>query len=138
MLSRSLMTLAVAGVLFAPVAHAGSIPIGYVSFDVTGPGLAQFDINNETGVNSSPFPDETFPVTTSVSLSNLSLDIQYSSGPDLVFGPSSGYFTLSADGISWTGTALSTSVDQSSDGLLGSVDAILTGTFDTTSLNLND
>jgi hypothetical protein len=132
------MTLAVAGVLFAPVAHAGSIPIGYVSFDVTGPGLAQFDINNETGVNSSPFPDETFPVTTSVSLSNLSLDIQYSSGPDLVFGPSSGYFTLSADGISWTGTALSTSVDQSSDGLLGSVDAILTGTFDTTSLNLND
>jgi hypothetical protein len=74
------LALSLTGALIAPVAVAAPVPMGYVSFDVTGLGVAQIDINNETGVNSSL--DPTFPVITSVSLSNLSLDVQFASGPD--------------------------------------------------------
>lgn len=119
--------------LFAPRAFAAPVPIGYVSYDVTGLNVAEFDINNETGVNSSG--DATFPVSTSVSLSSLSLDVMFASGPDEVYGPS--YFTLSPDGISWSGNPLSTLSGQPS-GLAGAVSAVLTGTFDTTALTLFD
>jgi hypothetical protein len=131
------LALCVAGALLAPAAFADE-PMGFVSFDVTGLNVAEFDVFNETGVNSSPFPDPSFPVSTSVSLSNLNLDIKYASGPDLVFGPVSGYFSLDIDGISLDGTPLSTLSDQFSDGLAGAVSATLTGTFSTTSLTLND
>lgn len=133
--NKVLCTLAVSltGAILAPVAVAAPVPMGYVSFDVTGLGVAQIDINNETGVNSSL--DPTFPVVTSVSLSNLSLDVQFASGPDEIYGPS--YFTLSGDGISWEGAPLSTGIAQP-NGLSGAVDAILTGTFDTTALTLFD
>ncbi|MGP8271048.1 MAG: PEP-CTERM sorting domain-containing protein [Terracidiphilus sp.] len=129
----SALALGLAGVLVVPAAFASSIPVGYVSYDVTGTGVAQFDINNETGVNSSG--DPTFPVTTSVSLSSLSLDVKFASGPDEIFGPS--YFTLSGDGISWTGNALSTGIGQPS-GLNGAISATLTGDFSTTSFTLFD
>jgi hypothetical protein len=129
----SALALSLAGVLVVPAAFASSIPVGYVSYDVTGTGVAQFDINNETGVNSSG--DATFPVTTSVSLSSLSLDVHFASGPDEIFGPS--YFTLSPDGISWMGTALSTGIGQPS-GLDGAISATLTGDFSTTSFTLFD
>jgi len=127
------MALSLTGALFAPVAVAAPVAMGYVSYDVTGLGVAQFDITNETGPNSSL--DPTFPVTTSVDLSNLSLDVQFATGPDEIYGPS--YFTLSGDGLSWEGTPLSTGIAQP-NGLSGAVDAILTGTFDETSLTLYD
>ena len=87
----SALALGLAAALVGPAAFASAIPVGYISYDVTGTGVAQFDINNETGVNSSG--DSTFPVTTSVSLSDLSLDVKFASGPDEIFGSS--YFTLS-------------------------------------------
>jgi hypothetical protein len=121
------------GALVTHAAFATPIAMGYVSYDVTGLNVAQFDINNETGPNSSG--DPTFPVTTSVSLSDLSLDVMFASGSDEVYGPS--YFTLSADGISWTGTPLSTLSGQP-NGLAGATSAVLTGIFDTTSLTLYD
>jgi hypothetical protein len=76
----SALALGLAAALVGPAAFASAIPVGYISYDVTGTGVAQFDINNETGVNSSG--DSTFPVTTSVSLSDLSLDVKFASGPD--------------------------------------------------------
>jgi hypothetical protein len=127
------MALSLTGALIAPVAVAAPVAIGYVSYDVTGLGVAQFDITNQTGPNSSL--DPTFPVITSVDLSSLSLDVQFASGPDEIFGPS--YFTLSGDGLSWEGTPLSTGIAQP-NGLSGAVDAILTGTFNETSLTLFD
>lgn len=113
----------------ASTSFADSIPIGFVSYDVTGTGTAQFDVNNETGVNSTG--DATFPVTSPVSLSDLSLLVSFASGPDEIFGSS--YFTVNADGISWTGNPLSTGIAQPG-GLAGAVSATLTGTFDTTTL----
>jgi hypothetical protein len=138
--SRNFCTIAscLAAILLAPTAFASSVPIGYISLDTTGANIAAFDIVNETGGNSSVFPDTTFPVTTSVSLSNLNLDIKYSSAPDLVFGPASGYFVLSLDGISFDGTPLSETVDQNSNGIFGAVSATLTGNLSTTHLTLND
>jgi hypothetical protein len=118
----------------ASAAYANSIPIGFVIYDVTGTNVAQFDINNQTGPNSTG--DATFPVSTSVSLSSLSLDVKFASGPDEIFGSS--YFTLNGDGISWMGTALSTVVDQTQNGLAGATSATLTGSFDTTTFLLFD
>jgi hypothetical protein len=118
-----LLPLVLAVGLFAAAASADQIPIGFISFDVTGLNTAQFDITNETGPNSTVFPDTSFPVTTSVSLSNLVLTV------DGVTQPST-YFTLSGDGLSWDGSPLST--------LTAITSATLTGTFSTTSLTLND
>src|SRR5947208_1663249 len=94
-----LATLSVAG-------SATQIPLGYISFDVTGTNVAEFDIVNLTGPNSSAPGDPSFPVTTAVSLSNLSLTVNYLGGGSHVFGSS--YFTLDADGLSFDGHALST------------------------------
>jgi hypothetical protein len=124
--------LSLALAAFATAAYADSIPVGFVSYDVTGTNVAQFDINNQTGPNSTG--DATFPVSTSVSLSSLSLDVKFSSGPDAIFGSS--YFTLNADGISWMGNQLSTIVDQTQNGLAGAISATLTGSFDTTTFLL--
>ena len=130
----SLVTAAIFA-LRVPAAHADTVAIGYVSYDVTTPpGAAQFDINNLTGPNEAFFAPD-FPVATSVSLSNLSLDVSFASGPDEVFGSS--YFTLSADGLSFTGNPLSTGIGQP-NGLAGAISATLTGTFDTTALTLYD
>ena len=124
-----------AAMLLAPAtaSYADTYPVGYVSYDVTGTGVAQFDITNLTGPNSSG--DATFPVTTSLSFTDLSLDVSFASGPDEVFTGS--YFTLNSDGLSWDGTALSTLSGQPS-GLAGAISATLTGTFGTTYLTLYD
>jgi len=124
-----------AAMLLAPAtaSYADTYPVGYVSYDVTGTGVAQFDITNLTGPNSSG--DATFPVTTSLSFTDLSLDVSFASGPDEVFTGS--YFTLNSDGLSWDGTALSTLSGQPS-GLAGAISATLTGTFGTTVLTLYD
>ena len=117
----------------AAASYADTVPVGYVSYDVVGTGVAEFDITNLTGPNSSG--DATFPVTTSLSLSSLSLDVSFASGPDEIFGSS--YFTLNADGLSWDGTVLSTLSGQPS-GLAGAISATLTGVFDSTDLTLYD
>src|SRR5690348_10707781 len=77
---------------------SASIPIGYISWDVGIPAsTGTFDIINQTGLNSSVFPDTTWPVTTPVSLSSLSLHVDFSNGTSTTFGSS--YFTLAADGF---------------------------------------
>ena len=77
------------------------IPVGFISYDVTGANVAQFDIVNSTGPNSSSFPDTTFPIVTPLSLTDLTLTIGYAGGGSLVLGPS--YFTLDSDGLSLDG-----------------------------------
>lgn len=118
--------------LFSVAASAEEIPVGYVSYDVTTPGSsAQFDITNETGPNSSPFPDPSFPITTSVNLSSLSLTVDFSNGSTVTEGSS--YFTLNADGLSYSGNPI---------GIGGTnpqpTSATLTGSFSPTTITLND
>ena len=127
--------LSLAGVLLVPAANATDIPVGYVSYDITGTNIAQIDIVNQTGPNSSTFPDTTFPVTNSVSLSSLSLTVDYLGGFSTVFGSS--YFTLNADGLSFDGGPLSI-LNGPPSGLFEAIDAVLTGSFSTTSFQLND
>ncbi len=117
--------------LLSAVAVASSVPIGTLNFDLTGlPGTATIDIANQTGPNSSTFPITDFPVSTSVSLSNLSLTLDFSDGTTQAFGPASGYFTLAGDGLSFDGSTISISTPVT--------EVILTGNLDTTSLTLND
>jgi len=113
--------------------HAAyAVPIGFISWDVTSPGsTGEFDITNQTGPNSSLFPDPTWPVSTAVNLSNLSLTVDFTSGPSVVFGSS--YFTLGPDGLSFDGNTIA----------IGGAnplptDATLTGMFNPTALALND
>jgi len=47
------------------------IPVGFISYDVTGANVAQVDIVNFTGANASTFPDTTFPISTPLSLALL-------------------------------------------------------------------
>src|SRR5579863_3139874 len=113
--------------LFSAMAIAGSVPVGILSYDVTGLNTFQFDITNQTGPNSSLFPDGTWPVTNTVSLSSLSLNVNLLGGGTETFGSS--YFTLNSDGISFVGNPLSTFTFIAS--------ATLTGKFSTTTFNLN-
>jgi rhamnogalacturonan endolyase len=140
MLGRFLAaTFAVASLSFA--AHADDIPlgtpipVGFISYDVTGTNVAQFDIVNFTGANASTPPDMTFPITTPVPLSDLSLTIDFADGSSQVFGSS--YFTLDADGLSFDGEQLST-LSGPPTGLFGATDAVLTGVFDASEVTLND
>lgn len=131
-----LLALPLAGWIANPVAAAADIPLGYISYDLTTPpGEAEFDIFNQTGPNSSVFPDTTWPVSTSVTLSNLTLTVMYSGGGTHTFTP--GYFTVQPDGLSLDGTPLSTAANPPA-GLAGAIGATLTGTFDETALTLND
>ncbi len=115
----------------AALAFSGNVNVGYVSFDLTfAPNVGQFDITNETGPNSTLAPDTTFPVTNPVSLSALSLVVNFKSGPSATFGSS--YFTLNADGLSFDGNP---SFNIASDPVTS---AVLTGTFATTAFTLNN
>src|ERR1039457_4931661 len=100
----------------------------FVSYDFIGGGLAQFDIADQTGPNSSIFPDQTWPVSNSISLGSLSLTVFYTGGGQFTYG--SGYFTLEPDGLSWAGPQVPDSTLFSS--------ATLTGTFNPTLFDLND
>lgn len=111
---------------------ADAIPIGYVSWDVTFPGNAgQFDVVNQTGPNASIFPDTTFPVTTTVALSNLSLLVDFSDGSATTYG--SPYFTQNADGISFDGSPIPIGGNNAQP-----TEAILTGSFSPLTITLND
>lgn len=119
--------------LLCTAAYATDVNVGFVSFDVSfPPNVGAFDISNLTGTNSSPAPATDFPITTAVSLSNLDLVVTFVGGSTETFGPGSKYFTLSPDGISFDGTA---SFNISTAPVMS---AVLTGTFGTTSLTLND
>ena len=111
------------------------IPVGFLSYDVTGADVAQFDIVNFTGANASTFPDMTFPVSTPLSLTNLSLTVNYLGGQSLDLGSS--YFTLDSDGLSLDGKQLST-LSGPPTGLFDATSAVLTGLFSTQNLPLND
>lgn len=120
----------------ATTAHATTTySVGYISYDVTSPGFAEFDITNETGSNASTLPDTTFPISTALSLTGLSLAVDFASGPAESFGAS--YFTLAPDGLSFNGTSESTLAGQPS-GFEGADSATLKGTFSTTSISLTD
>src|SRR5579871_1053796 len=116
--------------LTASLAHADNIPVGYISYDAIFPGnSAEFDITNLTGPNSSG--DATFPISTSVNLSSLSLTVNFSDGSSIV-EPST-YFTLGLDGLSFNGTPF---------GIGGAsplaTSATLTGDFNPTTITLFD
>lgn len=116
----------------ANIASAGLLTVGYISYDVTAPGsTAQFDISNETGPNSSAFPDPTFPIVTPVNLSSLSLTVDFSDGSTVVYGSS--YFTLAPDGLSFDGSVIPIGGANPQP-----IDATLTGTFSPTTVTLND
>lgn len=110
------------------------LPIGYLSYDVTGTNLAEFDIGNLTGANRSAPGDPSAPVTTFVTFSDLSLTVYFTGGGSLILGPS--YFTANSDG-SLNGDQLLT-IDLPPTGLLGADEAVLTGMFSTGMLTLND
>ncbi len=120
--------------LWATAATAGNIPVGYMSWDVNFPGNAgQFDISNDTGVNSSPFPDPTFPISSTLLLdpASLSLTVDFAGGGTTVYGPA--YFTLDADGQSLDCNAIPIGGTNPEP-----IDATLTGNFLSTSITLND
>ncbi|MGH9663852.1 MAG: hypothetical protein ACRD9L_05475, partial [Bryobacteraceae bacterium] len=123
MLRQSLQVFCVALTILAVSASADTLPAGFVSWDVNFPGNAgQFDIINQTGPNSSVLPDTTFPISTTVSLSSLSLLVDFSNGTSHTFGSS--YFVLSADGISFDGSPIPIGGTNPTP-----TDATLTGTF---------
>ena len=111
------------------------IPVGFISYNVTGANVAEFDIVNFTGPNASTFPDTTFPITTSLSLMDLSLTVDFMGGQSQVFGSS--YFTLDSDGLSFDGKQLST-LSGFPTGLFGATSATLAGEFSTQNVLLND
>lgn len=127
------LALSFVGSMLIPAARAATVDVGYMSYDITSPGSAEFDIGNLTGSNSSG--TSAFPITTSLALSSLSLTVTFASGPSEVFGPS--YFTLGLDGLSFNGGSESNTTGQPS-GFLHATGATLTGDFSTTSVTLFD
>src|ERR1017187_8751718 len=87
---RIFVCLLAVGTLFScGIAWAGTIAVGNVSWDITAPGSAgEFDVQNQTGPNSSIFPDTTFPVSSPLNFSSLSLSVMFSDGSTQVFGSS--------------------------------------------------
>lgn len=119
-------------ILLSATASAGLLTVGLISYDVTAPGsTAQFDILNATGPNSTPFPDPTFPVTTSLNMSSLALTVHFSDGSTEAFGSS--YFSLNIDGLSWDGGTIPIGGANPQP-----VSATLTGLFSPLSVSLND
>ncbi|MGA2136264.1 MAG: PEP-CTERM sorting domain-containing protein [Bryobacteraceae bacterium] len=84
-------------------ASAGTIAVGYISWDLNFPGNAgEFDIINNTGpINGS---NVDFPIEEVEPLSDLSLMVTFSDGS--VVSEPAGYFTLSPDGESYDGGAI--------------------------------
>jgi len=126
----ALNLLGALAMVLGPAAYADVIPIGYISWDVAFPGNSgAFDISNQTGSNSSG--DATWPVTTTVDLSSLSLTVDFSNGSTTVFGSS--YFSLGLDGISFDGKPIAIGGTNPLP-----IDATLKGTFSPTAITLFD
>jgi uncharacterized OsmC-like protein len=123
-----LLGIAAACAVCASSALAASIPLGFVSWDVSIPGsTGRFDISNLSGGNAAP-PD--FPITTALSLSSLSLTVNFLGGGTTVYGSS--YFSLNLDGFSFDGADIAIG-----GGNPLPIDATLTGTFSTTSITVD-
>ena len=100
---RNLALSIAATVSFAGIAVATPVPIGYLAWDVTNPGVAgEFDLVNESGPNGSG--DATWPVNSALSFSNLSLVVSFADGTTVTFGAA--YFQPSADGLSFDGSPI--------------------------------
>ena len=103
---RNLLTLLATALtvgLVPRLALADPVPLGYLIWDVTDPGVSgEFDIVNQTGANSSG--DGTWPVTTDLPFTGLSLTVSFSDGSTSAFGDT--YFTLAPDGLSFDGAPI--------------------------------
>jgi len=127
----SLVAVVIAVAACSATAKAGTIPVGYLSWDVDFPANAgEFDIVNETGPNSSVFPDTTFPITNILNLSALSLTVHFNNGSTVV--EASSYFSLSPDGESFNGTPIPIGGTNPIP-----VSATLTGNFSPLTVTLN-
>ena len=74
--------------LLSAVAYCVRRSVGFVSYDDLGTGgLFQFNATSQTGPNSSPPGDPTWPVTNTISFSNLTLTVDFVSGPPIVLRP---------------------------------------------------
>src|ERR1035438_5601109 len=125
--TRTLILFTVAALCVGSAA-ASTIAVGYISWDVNFPANAgEFDIVNVTGPNAAP---PTFPITTLVSLSNLTLMVNFVGGGSTTYGPTSGYFSLDPDGESLDGTAIPIGGTNPEP-----LSATLTGTFSPTSIS---
>jgi hypothetical protein len=111
---------------------ADTIDLGFVQFLQGSNTAASFNVLNDTGANASVSPDTSFPVTTSIPFTDLTLYVNYADGTADVFTPSSGYFTLAGDNLSYIGT------DEPSFVSKPISSALLTGTFGVTKVTLND
>src|SRR5580658_2770053 len=120
--SALLLFLGAAAVCFASTINLGVIEVVPGSSDTVG-----FDILNLTGLDSSVFPNTSFPATTSVPFSDLTLDVDFASGPPDEFLPGSNYFSAAGVGDQ--------EFDLTKDPILA---AGLTGTFGVSALTLND
>jgi hypothetical protein len=77
---------------------ADTIDLGFVQL-ISGSGpTAGFNIRNETGQDSSAFPDVSFPVTTSLAFSDLTLVVNFADGAAEEFDPSADYFSTAGVG----------------------------------------
>lgn len=100
---RTLSLCVAATLVCAGGAVAASVPIGYVEWNITNPNVAgELDLINQTGPNSSG--DAIWPVTSTLSFSNLSLVVSFTDGTASTFGPA--YFLPSADGLSFDGSPI--------------------------------
>lgn len=124
------LVLLLSVVMFSVAVWAAPIPepLGFISYNLTDPGFAQFFVLNQTGPNSTAFPDPTWPISTSVNLSSLSLTVTDMGGGTTTFG--SGFFSLALDGLSFDGPIVSSTNTY--------VMAVLTGTLSPTTFTLND
>ena len=127
-LVTKVLLLSLALGLFSAVACASDVPVGFVSYDDIGgsPDLFEFDATSQTGANSSG--DSTWPVTNTISFTNLSLTVYFVGGGQETFGP--GFWSTDPGGLSYSGPQLPASE------LLSS--AVLTGTFSPTLFDLYD
>jgi hypothetical protein len=125
--TRALILFTVAALCVGSAA-ASTIAVGYMSWDVNFPGNAgAFDIVNLTGPNAAP---STFPITTLVNLTSLTLVVHFVGGGSATYGPTSGYFSLDPDGESLDGTAIPIGGTNPEP-----LSATLTGTFSPTSIS---
>jgi len=135
---QSLKRVAFAGAflaIFSLSAWAGEVAVGYMSWDVDFPGNAgQFDVTNNTGANSTPYPDPTFPIASTLLFdqTSLNLSVDFTAGPSASYGPGT-YFSTDLDGQSLDGTAIPIGGTNPEP-----IDATLTGNFLSTSITLND
>lgn len=102
--------------------------VGFVSYDVTGTNVAEFDIDNFTGPLG-------FPITSDLNMTDLSLTVDFTGGVSITYGPS--YFTLASDGLSWNGDQLST-LSGPPSGLADAIGATLTGEFVENTVEIDD